>query len=340
MSKTDDQKELQARLRAKPAGVNVGLGRAVVRDSPVDPSDPDSEKKSDPTYVQWSVLGNGRFSPVGKCVNALIPGIYDIRQDPNIGIYFEAVECDVEGILKFPDSVTDEVLSDIGKFWDREKLFRQYKTAYKRGVLLWGPPGSGKTCTIRLLVKDIIERDGIVLKYCRPSLFAAGLKIARAIQPSTPIIVLMEDIDAIIESHNESEIINQLDGVDVMDKIAFVATTNYPEKLGDRIINRPSRFDKVHKIGTPSAEARKMYFEYIFSHGEMDIKADIDKWVNDTDDMSIAHLKELFIGTCLLGEDYETVLERLRSMAKENNTSANNYNGQKAGFALSFDKAE
>ncbi|MFK5088309.1 AAA family ATPase, partial [Klebsiella pneumoniae] len=73
----------------------------------------------------------------------------------------------------------------------------------------------------------------------------------------------MEDIDATLEIYNESTVINLLDGVDRVDKIVFLATTNYPEKLGTRIMNRPSRFDKRFKVGYPTDNTRKIYLEHL-----------------------------------------------------------------------------
>jgi len=55
-------------------------------------------------------------------------------------------------------------------------------------------------------------------------------------------------------------VLNLLDGVKQVDNIIYIATTNYPELLEERILNRPSRFDRRFHIGTPSAEVRKFYF--------------------------------------------------------------------------------
>ena len=182
---------------------------------------------------------------------------------------------------------------------------------------------SGKSCTIQLVIADVTQnRGGVVFKLnIEPSLFLEGIRIFREVQPTTPIVILMEDIDALIQTYDESEVLNILDGVDRVEKVVFVATTNYPEELGERIMNRPSRFDKRFKMPHPRSKSRRIYFEHLMARGTVKELIDIDKWVKDTDGMSIAHLKELFIAVCILGEAYEETIATLRAMSEEHPSS-------------------
>jgi ATP-dependent 26S proteasome regulatory subunit len=187
---------------------------------------------------------------------------------------------------------------------------------YKRGICLWGPPGSGKTCTVQLIVKDVTEnRDGICVIFSHPRLFLSGMRILRQIHPDKKVVVLMEDLDSIIEQHDESEVLNILDGVNAFEDVVFLATTNYPEKLGHRIINRPSRFDKRIKIDFPNEECREIYLNTLLTKQEIkENKIDIKKWVEDTMGFSMAHLKELFVAHVILGDEYEEALNNLKRM--------------------------
>jgi SpoVK/Ycf46/Vps4 family AAA+-type ATPase len=113
-----------------------------------------------------------------------------------------------------------------------------------------------------------------------------------------------------------------LDGVNQIDKVVYLATTNYPERLGARIINRPSRFDKRFKIGHPNEESRKMYLEHLIGRDKINnLKIDIDKWVEDTEDFSLAHIKELFTAVVILGDNYEESVETLSEMREASPTS-------------------
>lgn len=279
--------------------------------------------------VQWSTPDKQVFQPVSTTCASLPPAYYEIRHAQMSGIYFARIPVLSEGLLRFPDSKSEKVLQEIEKFWDRESMFRKHGIAYKRGIILYGPPGGGKSCTIQLICEDVIARNGVVIKWNKPALISNGLRILREIQPKVPVVVLMEDMDSIMSDNSESDVLNILDGVDRVDKVVFLATTNYPERLGARVINRPSRFDKRIKIGNPSETARRMYLEHLFSKDGAE-SVDMDKWVKDTKDLSLAHLKELFVAVTIIGDSYRMALATLKSM--RDHISSDHDEDTKAGF--------
>lgn len=279
--------------------------------------DYDEDYEFDISYKQWSSSDGTIFFPTGKTVRKLKPGVYEIDRCQQ-GLYFEKIPVRTEGLLKFPDTKSERVIGEVQKFWDREEIFRKYELTYKRGIILYGPPGSGKSCTVQLIMADVVSRGGIVIEFHNPELFIDGLRKLRQIQPDTPVVTVMEDIDALLELYNESEILNILDGVNEVDKVVFLATTNYPAKLGHRIINRPSRFDKRYRIGFPTAASRRMYLESLISKDDVtELNIDLNKWVEDTDKFSIAHLKELFVAVVILGDNYKEAVKTLRQMREE-----------------------
>lgn len=267
--------------------------------------------------TQWTTSDGVRFFPASKTTAELIPGVYEVKSSSQ-GIYFENVPVKTEGLLEFPETNSQKVVNEIQNFWSKEEVFKAQGLTFKRGIILWGPPGSGKSSTIQLVIADVTQnRNGVVFKLnTDPSLVLEGIRIFREVQPTTPVVVLIEDIDAVIRNYDESEVLNILDGVDKIEKIIFLATTNFPEELGERIMNRPSRFDKRFKMPHPKAASRRIYFEYLASKGTTQA-IDIDRWVKDTEGMSIAHLKELFINVCILGEDYLDTIETLRTMVED-----------------------
>lgn len=293
----------------------------VIRETKVHDDDEceDGEKQGLKSYTQWTTADDQIFVPAATTRAKLHPGAWEIEQAPSIGIYFEKVTIKLTDLVQFPDSESDKVINEIRLFWESKDQFTKFRMPHKRGIFLWGPPGSGKSSTVQFVMKDVIDRGGIVIKFYRPELFMKGYRILREIEPDTPVVVIMEDIDAILEDWSESSVLNILDGaVDELENIVFLATTNYPEKLGARVINRPSRFDRRFKIGFPCKEARKIYFEHLFREYALEQKDEqIAKWVKDTADMSIAHLRELFVAVIILGNTYEDALDILKQMERD-----------------------
>lgn len=261
-------------------------------------------------YTQWSQSADGSaYIPVGNTVPVIEPGYYDIGID-NGTMFFRKIRARTDDLLVFPDSASRKVVDGITDFWEREKVFKQYKMPFKRGILLYGPPGSGKSCTLQLIARDVVERGGVVVAF--NSVFLSCYRALRDIQPDIPIVVLMEDFETTLKNQ-ESKVLNLLDGVEELDKVVFLATTNYPQMLEPRIINRPSRFDFVIKVPHPNIDSRKLYLYSLIDEKD---EIDVEKYATDTEGMSLAHLKELFVATVILGLKYEDTLNRLKAMCQ------------------------
>lgn len=262
-------------------------------------------------YTQWSCT-EGQFTPVDNTVTAIQPGYYDLDMDNQGRIWFVPLRPGTDELLNFPDSASLKVLSHIREFWDREKVFKKYGMPFKRGILMYGDPGAGKTSCMQLIARDVVERGGIVLTFpSNVDLFINGYRALRDIQPETPVVVLMEDFESTLKRVNESRLLNLLDGVERLHKVVFLASTNYIEQLEPRIRNRPSRFDVRVRVDLPSDTARRMYLQSLLRDGDT---LDVEQYVKDTAGQSLAHVKELFIAVHVMGLPYAVTVKRLTSM--------------------------
>ena len=178
----------------------------------------------------WSKTGPAYF-PTEDTTNKLFPGQYTVEFSHSRGIYFRRKPVQIDNLLSLPDSTTDEIIRGIELFWSKKETFRELGFLWKRGVLLYGPPGGGKTSTLQLISKRIIDKGGISVYVKDPKMTAEGLEVLRRIEPDRPIVVLLEDIDAIQEKHGEHDVLAMLDGELQINNVVFIATTNYPENL-------------------------------------------------------------------------------------------------------------
>lgn len=264
---------------------------------------------------QWTFNGHLYF-PCAETTKGLPAGAYTfVMTDRGLAISPHTIVTD--SIFEMPDAVNERVLGGIRKFWDSKPAFEKRGQLFKRGLLLWGPAGSGKSSTLILLARELIRRGGIVTVSDDIGLTVEGLSLIRKIERERPIVNIIEDIEEITEMHGrEKVLLSLLDGEHQIDNIVQVATTNFPERLGARLAKRPSRFDEIIKVGMPSAAARKFYLEKKIYENELS-PDEIDKWVADTDGMSLAFLRELLVAVFCLGRGYDETLTRLKAMQVE-----------------------
>jgi energy-coupling factor transporter ATP-binding protein EcfA2 len=239
-------------------------------------------------------------------------GVYRTLMLDNIGPALKTMPLILDNLIHLPDASFTDILAEFSRFWDLRLEFSKRGFLHKRGFLLWGPPGSGKTSLLQLMMQAIVrDLSGVVLYVDHPHIAAQCAAKARKVEPERPVIVVMEDIDALVQTYGESGYLSLLDGEERVDNVIFLGTTNYPERLDPRFVDRPSRFDTICKIGMPSATAREVYFrakETTLTGHELAL------WVRLSDGFSIAHLKEMIIANRCFGQPIEDAVARLQEM--------------------------
>ncbi len=268
--------------------------------------------------IQWNKKGDV-WIPIGE-INLhkkIDPGYYRIGyQDGQL--LFNTIDVDLNGLVSFKDGAGKKITDQISLFWKSEKRYRDIsksiKVIYKRGILMYGPPGCGKTALISIIMKGIVASGGVAILFSGSELTAMAVKAIKDIQPGTKILIVMEDIDGYIRRGGEEDLLDMLDGVHTnLDSVIFLATTNNFNALSKRML-RPSRFDLKVQLDFPGEMLRAKYLSELAAAGALDI--DIDKWVSDTDGFSFADLKELFISASILGYDYNECLSSIRDSSE------------------------
>jgi hypothetical protein len=309
---SSDEDQLNELLAKEPEPRKPRRGDEPNKEDVVQPSTPTASMAQGVDYCQWSSGPNDTFRPSGPRREKLPSGIYTVDSD-QMGPYFIRTKVVTDNLIELDDAATARVLSSLRKFWKSRAQYQKRGVLYKRGLLLWGPAGSGKTATLGLLMAELLRMDGLVFICQNPALLSTMLSVLRRIEPERNLIVVLEDIDELVQRFGEHDLLALLDGETQIDNVVNIATTNYPERLGARIVNRPSRFDERILVGMPNPPAREKYLRHITRHENMPDKM-LAHWVKKTDGFSVAHLRELVIAVFCLDQSFEEVLERLSKM--------------------------
>lgn len=294
------------------------------------PDTPREKNELSSSYCQWGCYPNGIFQATSITRKNLPPNCYQVDANKN-GLLFIAHDMKTDDLIKLNDEYSVNLLKEINDFWTLEDEFKKFGFLHKRGIILHGPAGGGKTCIVQMIIKDLINNfDGIVLiGNCSPGLIAEAIKQIKQVEPNRKIICLFEDIDAIIRRYSESDLLSLLDGETQVNNVLNIATTNYPEVLDKRIVSRPRRFDRRIKVNMPSAAVRKQYFES--KVGDKIDSDELEKWVNATEGFSFAALTELVVLTKCLKNNFEKSISDIRELI-ECKISSDQYDKSKVGF--------
>jgi len=289
------------------------------------------EPKEKVKYNEWINDGDQYFPAKDtKICKRLDPGHYSIKLSNN---QFSCVKKKVstDEIYVLPNDIVNVLVKGISTFWDNKDLFAQYGITHKRGVMLAGDPGNGKTSIIHQLTEEVIARGGIVFSVKSISELNFLLDFVHAflreIEPDTPIMTVIEDIDSLV-STNESLLLNFLDGEDQFEHNVVVATTNRLHELND-LLMRPSRFDETFIIESPSSEVREVF---LIKKG---VSSDeIAEWVDKSKGLSMAELKELFVAVKLLGKTLSDAVDQMKAKAKHVSNKTFQRKPETTGFSF------
>lgn len=208
----------------------------------------------------------------------------------------------------------EETISDIKNFLNNRKLYESLGSIFKRGYFYYGPPGNGKTALLRQVIKYLQNNEDCITLYITESRFPSVPfleNIKHTMKDKLKLFVFDELISKIESSNLTEQLLNFLDGEVSIDGSISFATTNYPEKLPDSIMNRPSRFDKLIRVNNPDEKTRRL----IFNTG---LKMEVPQTVIElTKDLSVAACKEVIIRSTINKISIEEAIESVKNHKKE-----------------------
>lgn len=230
----------------------------------------------------------------------------------------------------------DGLIRDVEGFFDHRDDYKQFDVPWKRGIILHGLPGNGKTISIKALMHGLATcPDPIPTLYVKT---AGGYgesatynirRIFKKARKMAPCLLIFEDLDSIITESTRSFFLNEVDGLESNDGIMIIGSTNYLEKLDAGITKRPSRFDRKYHFDLSAKPERTQYCEYWRSR-LMDNKAIqfppslCSAIAGITDGFSFAYLQEAFISTLLVIVDQQRISTSSEAAESAQGISATN----------------
>lgn len=214
------------------------------------------------------------------------------------------------------EGMKKQIISDVENFFDGQKTYQDLKVPWKRGVIYYGPPGNGKTISIKAMMHSLYQRGvngdkklSVPTLYVRSLSSFAGPEYAlRAIfekaRQAAPCYLVFEDLDSIVNDSVRSYFLNEVDGLKSNDGILMVGSTNHLDRLDPGISKRPSRFDRKYYFPDPDYEQRVQYAKYwqgkLKDNDTVEFPDDLCPAIAKiTDKFSFAYMQEAFVASLL-----------------------------------------
>lgn len=198
-----------------------------------------------------------------------------------------------------PERTLDLLERNILRFAAHRGALRGLGQSAKKGLLFHGPPGTGKTHTIRYLAGALEGHTTLLITAEQVALLPEYFTLARLLQPA---IVVIEDADLIARDRGTMEsaceevmlnkLLNEMDGLKGDAEVFFILTTNRPEMLEQALASRPGRVDQAIEFPLPDAPGRRKLVELYGKGLPMDSQL-ADSIVKRTEGVSAAFIKEL-----------------------------------------------
>ncbi|MCL7415022.1 MAG: CDC48 family AAA ATPase [ANME-2 cluster archaeon] len=201
------------------------------------------------------------------------------------------------------------------------EAFEAIKTKPPKGILLFGPPGTGKTMLAKAVANESeanfisIKGPELLSKYVGESEKAVR-ELFRKARQASPTVIFFDELDSIAPSRHAgddnhvserviSQILTEMDGMEELKDVLVIAATNRPDMV-DAALLRPGRLDRLIYIMPPNSEARKDIFQIHLK----------DKTVKDVDLNELARMTDGYVGADIEAICREASIVALREIIK------------------------
>lgn len=229
---------------------------------------------------------------------------------------FDSVRNSTWDSVILDEGMKKSLIADVENFFDGQETYQKLKVPWKRGIIYYGPPGNGKTISIKAMMRSLYQRGvngdsrlSVPTLYVRTLASYGGpeysiRQIFNKAREEAPCYLVFEDLDSIVNDGVRSYFLNEVDGLKSNDGILMVGSTNHLDRLDPGIAKRPSRFDRKYYFPNPDFKERVQYAK--FWQDKLEDNKDLDfpdslctKIAEITDKFSFAYMQEAFVASLL-----------------------------------------
>jgi transitional endoplasmic reticulum ATPase len=188
------------------------------------------------------------------------------------------------------EEIKNELAQSVEWPLKKPEVFKRMGITPPRGILLYGPPGCGKTLLARAVATES-EANFIAVK--GPEIFSKWVgesekairEIFRKARTAAPAIIFFDELDSIIPRRGAgysdsgaterviSQLLTEMDGIESLQNVLVIAATNRPDIL-DPAVMRPGRFDRLIDVPAPDSKALMQIFK--IHARDMPLSKDVD----------------------------------------------------------------
>ncbi|KAI1312083.1 ATPase [Xylaria venustula] len=227
----------------------------------------------------------------------------------NAELYRSVMGASWENVI-LEEGMKRAIIEDHTSFFDSRDTYARLKVPWKRGVIYHGPPGNGKTISIKATMHMLYERAKPVPTLYVRSLASYGgperalMEIFTKARQFAPCYLVFEDLDSIVSDQVRSYFLNEVDGLKNNDGIFMIGSTNHLDRLDPGISKRPSRFDRKYFFPDPDLQQRIAYCKFwqkkLADNKDIEFPDELCKAIAEiTDKFSFAYMQEAFVAALL-----------------------------------------
>ncbi|MGM0582740.1 MAG: protein kinase domain-containing protein [Bacteroidota bacterium] len=188
------------------------------------------------------------------------------------------------------ESLKETIYNDVIRALEEKELYEEYGLTIPNGMLLYGPPGCGKTFFAQQLAEEVGFHFASIKPSDLASIYVHGAQekigeLFNQARENAPAIIFFDELDALVPSrdgnlnHSYSEGVNEFLAQMTncsKDGIFVIGATNRPDKI-DPAILRTGRIDKMFNIPPPDFDARKALFKLYLEERPVELGIDYEK---------------------------------------------------------------